>query len=151
MAQTVKNSPAMAGDPGSIPGSGRSPGERNERISIRSAIHFFPLTRDSWDRKNKDLVTSVSFRVIVTKHCPPIRNATINNTNQNKCWQVYRITGSLIYCSPGKNTAVGSHSVLQEIFLTQGSNPGLLHFRQILYRLSHQGSPDTLLVVWKII
>ena len=37
---------------------------------------------------------------------------------------------------------MGSHSTLQGIFLTQGSNPGLLHCRQILYRLSHQGSPE---------
>ena len=42
--------------------------------------------------------------------------------------------------SPGKDTGVGSHSLLQWIFLTQGSNPGLLHCRQILYCLSHQGS-----------
>ena len=43
--------------------------------------------------------------------------------------------------SPGKNTGVGCHALLQRIFLTQGSNPGLLHWRQILYHLSHQGSP----------
>ena len=42
---------------------------------------------------------------------------------------------------PGKNTGVGSHSLLQGIFPIQGSNLGLLHFRQILYCLSHQGSP----------
>ena len=42
--------------------------------------------------------------------------------------------------SPGKNTGVGSHSLLQGIFPTQGSNPGLLYCRQILYCLSHQGS-----------
>ena len=42
--------------------------------------------------------------------------------------------------SPGKNTGVGSHSLLQGIFPIQGSNPGLLHYRQILYSLSHQGS-----------
>ena len=42
---------------------------------------------------------------------------------------------------PGKNTGVGSHSLLQGIFLTQGSNLGLLHGRQILYSLSYQGSP----------
>ena len=34
---------------------------------------------------------------------------------------------------------MGSHSLLQGIFPTQGSNPGLLHCRQILYRLRHQG------------
>ena len=49
--------------------------------------------------------------------------------------------------SPGKNTGVGCHFLLQGIFLSQGSNLGLLHYRQILYHLSHQGSPYTLLVV----
>ena len=42
--------------------------------------------------------------------------------------------------SPGKN-GVGCHSLFQGIFLTQGSNPSLLQCRQILYSLSHQGSP----------
>ena len=42
--------------------------------------------------------------------------------------------------SPGQNTGVGSLSLLQGIFPTQGSNPGLLHCRQILYQLSHKGS-----------
>ena len=41
--------------------------------------------------------------------------------------------------SPGKSTGVSCHSLLQGIFLTQGSNLGLLHCRQILYHLSHQG------------
>ena len=43
--------------------------------------------------------------------------------------------------SPGQNTGMGSHFLLQGIFLTQGLNPGLPHCRQILYHLSHQGSP----------
>ena len=43
--------------------------------------------------------------------------------------------------SPGKNTRVGSHFLLQEVFLTQGLNSGLPHCRQILYCLSHQESP----------
>ena len=43
--------------------------------------------------------------------------------------------------SPGKNTGVGSLSLLQWIFLTQGSNQGLLHCRPILYQLSFEGSP----------
>ena len=46
--------------------------------------------------------------------------------------------------SPGQNSGVGSLSLLQGIFLTQGSNPGLLHCRQILYQLSHKGSPRIL-------
>ena len=46
--------------------------------------------------------------------------------------------------SPGQNTGVGSHSLLQGIFPTQGLNPGLLHCRWILYQVSHQGSPRIL-------
>ena len=44
--------------------------------------------------------------------------------------------------SPGKNTGVGCHVLLQGIFPIQGLNPGLLYCRWILYRVSHQGSPD---------
>ena len=40
----------------------------------------------------------------------------------------------------------GSHSLLQGIFPTQGSNPGLLHCWQILYQLSHKGSPNFSLI-----
>ena len=43
--------------------------------------------------------------------------------------------------SPGQNSGVGSLSLFQGIFPTQGSNPGLLHCRLILYQLSHKGSP----------
>ena len=46
--------------------------------------------------------------------------------------------------SPGQNTGVGSLSLLQGIFPTLGSNPCLLHCRQILYQLSHKGSPRIL-------
>ena len=40
---------------------------------------------------------------------------------------------------PDQNTGVGCNFLLQGIFLTQGSNPGLLHCRQTIYHLSHQG------------
>ena len=43
--------------------------------------------------------------------------------------------------SPGQNTGVGSLSLLQGIFPTQGSSPGLPHCRWILYQLSHKESP----------
>ena len=46
--------------------------------------------------------------------------------------------------SPGQNTGVGSLSLLQGIFPTQGLNPGLPHCRRILYQLSHKGSPRIL-------
>ena len=43
--------------------------------------------------------------------------------------------------SPGKNTGVGCHALLQGIISTQELNQDLLHCRQILYQLSYQGSP----------
>ena len=52
------------------------------------------------------------------------------------------LTGSSVHGdSPGKNTGVACHSLLQGIFPTQGLNQDLLDFRQIPYYLSHQGSP----------
>ena len=55
---------------------------------------------------------------------------------------------------PGKNTGVGSHFLLQGIFPTQELNPCLLNRRQILYHLSHQGSPKTSegsVITWKML
>ena len=46
--------------------------------------------------------------------------------------------------SPGQNTGVGSPSLLQGIYPTQGSNPGLSHWGWILHQLSYQGSPRIL-------
>ena len=48
--------------------------------------------------------------------------------------------------SPGKNTGVGCHALLQGILLTQGSNPHPLHCRWILY----QGSPSIFLLLLKL-
>ena len=45
--------------------------------------------------------------------------------------------------SPGQNTGVGCHALLQGVFPIQGSNPGRLHFGCILYQLSHKGSQET--------
>ena len=49
-----------------------------------------------------------------------------------------------LWNSPGQDTGVGSFSLLQGIFPTQGSNPGLPHCRWSLYQLNHKGSPRTL-------
>ena len=57
-------------------------------------------------------------------------------------WTIARLLCS--WDSPGKNTGMGCHALLQGIFPTLGSNPGLPNRRQILYQLSHQGSPHQL-------
>ena len=58
--------------------------------------------------------------------------------------QPHGLKPTRLFCpwnSLGKNTGVGCHFLLQGIFLTQGSNLGLLHWRWILDCVSHQGSP----------
>ena len=58
--------------------------------------------------------------------------------------QPYGLQPARLLCPwdfPGNCTGVDCHFLLQGIFPTQGSNPGLPHCRQTLYRLSHQGSP----------
>ena len=74
---------------------------------------------------------SVSYGCLITQSYPSLCNPV-------DC----TLPGSSVHGdSPGKNTGVGCHVLLQGIFPTQGSNPGLPHCRWILYRLSHQGSP----------
>ena len=74
-----------------------------------------------------ELITYI--RMFVTQSCPALWNP---------------MEPARLLCpwsSPGKNAGVGCHSLLQGIFSKQGSNPGFLHTRQILYQLSHQGNP----------
>ena len=69
----------------------------------------------------------MTLRVLVTQSCPTLCDP-----------------GDCSLCpgnSPDKKTGMGSYSFLQGIFLTQRSILGLPHCRQILYHLSHQGSP----------
>ena len=55
-------------------------------------------------------------------------------------YELYSLLGSYPWNSPGKTPGVDCYSLFQGIFPTQGSNLGLLHCRQVLYHLSHQGS-----------
>ena len=68
--------------------------------------------------------TELNAKVLVAQSCLTLCNPMVSPWN-----------------SPGKNTRVGWHFLLQEIFSTQESNLGLPHCRQILYNLSYQGYP----------
>jgi len=76
----------------------------------------------------------------------------VSQKKQDKCHMKVKVAQlCLTLCdpispwnSPSQNTGVSSLSLLQGIFPTQGLNPGLPHCRQILYQLSHKGSPRTL-------
>ena len=84
------------------------------------------------------LFTNIVLNVLclVAQSCPTL------------CYSMdYSPPGSTVHRdSPGKNTGVSSHALLPGIFPTQLLNPGFPHCRQILYCLSCQGSPRTL--VW---
>ena len=95
-----------------------------DREAWRAAIHGVAVRHDwatelNWSENVSHSVMPVSFRPHGLK---PAR----------------------LFCpwnSPGKNAGVCCHSLLQGIFRTQESNMFLLHCRQILYHLSHQGCP----------
>ena len=76
-------------------------------------------------KSTKDASRRTKVKVKVAQSCPTLCDSVD-----------YTVHGN----SPGQNTRVGSRSLLQGIFPTQGSNPVLLHLRQILYQLSYQGS-----------
>ena len=77
---------------------------------------------------NPNLFDSVA--VPVAQSCPTLCDPTDYRTRLLCPWD-----------SPGGNSAVGCHFLLQGIFPTQGSNPCLLHCRQILYHLSYREVP----------
>ena len=68
----------------------------------------------------------------------------VESLNRVRLLQSHGLQTARLLCacdSPGRNTGVRCDFLLQRIFLTQESNPGLLHCRQILYRLSYERSP----------
>ena len=75
-------------------------------------------------------------KVLVVQLCPTLCNL-----------MDYSLPGS---SSPGKNTGVGSHFLVKQVFPTQGSNLGLLHCRHILYGLSQLESPLPIFVPTEI-
>ena len=79
---------------------------------------------------------------MIWPHLPP-QHYTFNENEKWKSLSRVRLWPHGLYRpwnSPGQNTGGGSRSPLQGIFPTQGSNPSLLHYRWILYQLSHQES-----------
>ena len=69
----------------------------------------------------------------------PLRHENESHSVVSDSWRPHGLQSP--WNSPGQNAGVGSHTPLQGIIPTQGSNPGLLHCRWILHQLSHQASP----------
>ena len=94
------------------------PGLTYKQIGLTNAL----------SEQNLCICRGLTVKVKVTQSCP-----TLCDPIDYSPWN-----------SPGQNTRVGSLSLLQGIFPTQGSDPGLLPCRWILYQLSHKGSPRRL-------
>ena len=89
------------------------------------ALWYHEITIRKW--KVQNISTGPQVKVKVAQSCPTLPPLGLGPWN-----------------SPGQDTGVGSFSLLQGIFPTQRSNPGLPHCRQILYQLSHKGGPRIL-------
>ena len=120
-------------DSGSIPGSERSPGGGNGNPLQ------YPCLKNPIDRGLT--VQRVRVRYNWVNKQRRLNEGWLNVWK----WKSLSVSDSFrphglysLWNSPGQNTEVGSLPLLQEIFLTQGSNPGLLHCRRILYQLSHK-------------
>ena len=97
---------------------------------------------------NQKLLEGTYYQTEISKSCfGHDFSLNLNITNAYSCKTQNGQAPHRLYSpwnSPGQNTGVGSLSLLQRIFPTHGSNPGLPHCRWILYQLSHKGSPRTL-------
>ena len=134
------------GDAGSISGLERSPGEGNGSPLQYSCLEH-PWDRGAWQatvhgvaRVVHDLATETAPPPLLNKHL----FLTNTESNRDDSGQPAlpqpkdsRIPQGLPFCG----TRIFK---IQGIFPTQGSNPGLPHCRQILYQLSHKGSPRIL-------
>ena len=138
-----KESAYNAGDLGSIPGLGRSPGEGNTlpawRIPWGCRVGHdwatFTSLQEGRKQNSKLWRTIIIFNYVpclIAQSCPALCGPMDCNP-----------PGSSVHGdSPGKNTGVGCHALFQRIFPTQESNSGLLQCRWILHCLRHQGSPS---------
>ena len=148
----VKNLPVNAGVTGSIPGLGRSPGGGNG-YPLQYSCLGNPRDRGPWwapameSQRVRPLVINTS--TFLPNHKVGGIPQILKNTHKSEESESHSVVSDSLrprglyrpWNSPGQNTGVGSPSLLQGIFPTPGSNPGLPHCRQILYQLSHKRSP----------
>ena len=97
----------------------------------------YPFSRRSSQPRNRTRVSCIAGRFFTNW---AMREAQVQVKVAQSCLTLCDSMEYSPWNSPGQNTGVGSLSLLQGIFPTQGSNPGLPHCRWILYQLSHKGS-----------
>ena len=103
------------------------------------------LPANAWDSRDEGLILlQYSCLEKFRGHCAVLCLVTQSCPTLYHCKDCSPPRSSVRGDSPGNNTGVGCHALPQRIFPIQGSKPGLPHCRQILYPLSHQGSPRIL-------
>ena len=98
-------------------------------LQVSAGVNDWTLTR--CERSHKRM--NVYLRKIVSFSCSVVSSSL----------RLHELWSTRLLCpwsSPGKNTGVGCHFLLWGIFPTHGLNLNRLHWRQILYHLSHQGN-----------
>ena len=101
---------------------------------IKFYQELFIISKGHITSTNKTLVmifTLLTDGGLVTKSCPTLCDHMDCSPPGSSVHGIFS----------GNNTGVDCHFLLRGIFPAQESNPGLLHYRQILYRLSYEGSP----------
>ena len=137
----VKNLPPMQ-DTWVLSLAWKNPLEESMATHSSSLAWRIPMDRGVWQAIAHGISESDTTKWL----CTAQKNRTNSIQNQSESHSV--VSDSLWLhglCTPwnfpGQNTGVSSLSLLQGILPTQGSNPGLLHCRRILYQLSHKGNP----------
>ena len=93
-----------------------------------------------WRNAEEDLTLGVISHLCQLQ--PLSLSESVSRSVMSDCLRPHGLSPARLLCpwnSEGRNTGVGCHALLQGIFPSQGSNPGLLNYRQILYCVSHQG------------
>ena len=114
--------------PGDLP----NPGIKPASLMSPALASGFLTSSTTWEAQAFIISLCCAMLCLVAQSCPTL-------CNPMDCSP----PGSFVHGnSPGKNTGVGCHALLQGIFPTQGLNPGLPHCRQILNQLSYPGKPS---------
>ena len=129
----VRNPSDDAGDIGLIPSLGRCDMLWSNKAC---AAQLLSLCSGAWEPQLLDPCAAT------TEACCPRGCGSESHSVLSDSLQPHGLYSP--WNSPGQNTGVDRHSLLQEIFPTQGLNPGLQQSRRILYQLSQQGSPCAL-------
>ena len=146
-----KESACSAGDPGSIPGSGRSAGggkgcplqHSGLENSTDRIVHGVPKSRTRLSDFQPHLIYASKHLLRFTSVFPSSLSVVSRSVASDSLWPHGLLPTRLLRPrgSPGKRPGLDCHFLLQGISPTGGLNLGLLHCRQTLFHLSQQGSP----------